>query len=149
MPSPLDAICEAKGVTVKATLVHSPINRKAKGEDWKQSAYHFSVVLIYKGRSMVTEWWSGHGNEIKGKHLANLDWTTPAKPPKVTAAGVLYGLILDSSALDMGFEDWCGDFGYDTDSRKALELYHECQRMGKKVRALLGSDFDAFRDAEH
>ncbi len=55
----------------------------------------------------------------------------------------------DPFVIAEGFEDWCADYGYDTDSRKALELYEQCQRIGKQVHRLLGSDFTLFQNAEH
>jgi hypothetical protein len=42
--------------------------------------------------------------------------------------------LLDSSAADSSFDDWCADYGYDTDSRKALESYLECQQTSIKLR---------------
>ena len=60
------------------------------------------------------------------------------KPKAPRAAGVLYSLILDSSAAEQTFESWCGDYGYDTDSRKALATYLACQDNADK----LGRIFD-------
>jgi hypothetical protein len=60
-----------------------------------------------------------------------------------TLADVLHCLILDSSALNEDFENWCSELGYDTDSRKALATYELCRTQGKKVRALLGDKFKA------
>ena len=58
------------------------------------------------------------------------------KPPVVTAAQVLYCLLLDTQACDQSFNDWCEDFGFDTDSRKALNTYLECQRIGTELRII-------------
>ena len=55
-----------------------------------------------------------------------------------TAASVLYSLLLDSSACNEGFADWCCNYGYDEDNRKALELYLECQAIGQKLGFLAG-----------
>jgi hypothetical protein len=49
---------------------------------------------------------------------------------------VLCSLVMDSSAIDQTFDDWCGDYGYDTDSRKALDTYLACQESGKKLQRL-------------
>ena len=54
----------------------------------------------------------------------------PTRPP---AAGVLYSVLLDAEAADQPFEYWCADLGYDTDSRKALDLYLQCQTTGVKL----------------
>ncbi len=55
------------------------------------------------------------------------------KPQAPSAASVLHSLILDSSASEQSFESWCGDFGYDTDSRKAFSIYEACQKNAEKL----------------
>jgi len=47
------------------------------------------------------------------------------------------------------FSEWCSEFGYDSDSRKALATYDKCRRLGSRVRKFLGRDFDKFAQAEH
>lgn len=65
------------------------------------------------------------------------DATTPIPPP---AAGVLHSLILDSSACDQSFSDWCSEFGYDTDSRKALATYEACQQNADKLKKVFSRE---------
>ena len=50
---------------------------------------------------------------------------------------VLYALVMDSVALDQTFEDWCADYGYDTDSRKAFATYEACCANGKKLKQII------------
>jgi len=50
-----------------------------------------------------------------------------------TLPGVLYSLLMDSSAYGQTFEDWCGDLGYDSDSRKAEEIFKACEATGRKL----------------
>jgi len=47
---------------------------------------------------------------------------------------VLNSLYIDSQVGELLFEDFCGEFGYDSDSRKALEIYLKCQDTCKKMR---------------
>lgn len=63
------------------------------------------------------------------------------------AASVLDCLLSDSSSVDnaRGFEDWCRDFGYDTDSRRAERTYKACERQAEKLRKFLG---DLYEDAQ-
>lgn len=49
-----------------------------------------------------------------------------------TASDVLESLSLDAYALSVSFDEWCADFGYDTDSRSALATYRACVRLGKR-----------------
>jgi hypothetical protein len=57
-------------------------------------------------------------------------YTQPVQPD---IDGVLYSLVMDYLAGQNSFEDFCSDFGYDTDSRKALETYLACQGNGLKL----------------
>lgn len=153
-------LCATKGVTMTATLVSKPKDRNASGDDWKRSAYHFSIALHYQGRDLVTEYWMGHGNETLPKAIADDIRSCPrsvhaermrnsfAIAPKPKVEDVLSSLILDGSACGMSFAEWCGEYGYDEDSRKALATYEECQKAGDKVRRLLGADLAEFQDAE-
>ncbi len=63
---------------------------------------------------------------------------------------LLYSLFRDSYAVNLTFEDWCSELGYDTDSRKALEMYLACQKEAgqlKQVMHTLNIDFDAATEA--
>lgn len=69
-----------------------------------------------------------------------------AKPRSPKVEEVLYSLLMDSTALDLTFEEFCAEFGYDTDSRKAEKIYNECNEQGKKLKRLLGEDYQYFMD---
>lgn len=66
-------------------------------------------------------------------------------PINPTMVGVLYCLVQDASAVVNGelFEDFCGEFGYDTDSRSAekaflacRDTYHALKRLGLDLETL-------------
>jgi len=157
--SELDALCQAKGLTIESMLVRKPIDRNARGTDWKRSAYELSVTLTYQGRTLQTEYWMGHGNEtypfIPGipasdtSSFAKGQRQARAIAPRPSAGDVLSSLIMDSQACNETFEDWCSELGENSDSITSQALYHACQRIGKKVHALLGADFATFQNAEH
>jgi len=71
-----------------------------------------------------------YAEEWKRQHL---------KPVKPHPAGVLHSLILDSSASSESFNSWCDNFGYDTDSRKALATYELCQVNSDKLARIFTS----------
>lgn len=50
-----------------------------------------------------------------------------------TLQDVLHSLLMDSSAMDETFSDWCANFGYDDDSIKALETYQACAKIGQAL----------------
>jgi len=64
-------------------------------------------------------------------------------------ADVLCSLASDCRDWECTFEDWAGDMGDDTDSRRAYDIYTACQTTAKTMRAALGAaDFDRLLSAE-
>lgn len=63
--------------------------------------------------------------------------TKPIDPPSIV--DVLYSLCSDSDVLEYAsFAEWCSDFGYDTDSRKAKDIYDQCLSIALNMRGTLG-----------
>lgn len=63
--------------------------------------------------------------------LAKIQKVAP-HPAEVLASSCREGLGADES-----FENWCGNYGYEEDSRKAEAIYRACTENGKKARRLL------------
>ena len=64
-------------------------------------------------------------------------------------ADILNSLACDSRDWESTFEDWAEMLGYDTDSRRAYDVYTACQNTAKTLRAALGSaDFERLLNAE-
>lgn len=59
-------------------------------------------------------------------------------PPALEA--VLSCLALDASALPLTFEDWCAEYGYETDSRQAFAIWEACCNTARQLYALGFSD---------
>jgi hypothetical protein len=97
-------------------------NRNAP--DWTD-ANHYKVTLRHKGRQLTTSFSQGYG--IKGEP---------------DAANVLNSLALDAAGWEnaRSFEDWCGEYGYDTDSRKAERTFQVVGRQAAKLKAFLGEN---------
>lgn len=100
-------------------------------DNWQRSANGYRVCLKYQGRSIAVDFWQGVGIS-----------------EEPTAAGVLDCLLSDATAEGMVFGEWCGEYGYDTDSRTAHRTYRQCLRIARKLRELLGEDYGAFADAD-
>jgi hypothetical protein len=60
-------------------------------------------------------------------------WDT-AKPKKPKIADVLHSLIMDASAADENFDDWCDSYGYSSDSIKSLNMYKLCLETARALR---------------
>lgn len=54
---------------------------------------------------------------------------------------VLHSLVGDSDVLNYeSFESWASEFGYDTDSRKAEEIYNTCMKIALKLKSIIGNE---------
>lgn len=96
-----------------------------KLDEWQKKAHPYTVTLKYDRKQMTIPFFMG-----------------PALSHEPTDKDVLPCLISDYSVLGESFEDFCGNFGYDEDSRKAEKVYNQCLRNGKKLERLFGSDLD-------
>ena len=107
---------------------------------------HWKVVLTIKALREGFDTWHGYKGKLGACQYSTRKLTTyfsqgyghNGREPKVT--DVLDCLASDSSSIDnaRGFEDWCGDFGYDTDSRKAEKTFKVCEHQAKRLRSFLG-----------
>ena len=62
-------------------------------------------------------------------------WQTPRPiPPK--PCEVLACYCRDYRDSDCAFDSWCDEFGYDSDSRKALAIYDGCRAIGPKLQKM-------------
>jgi hypothetical protein len=55
---------------------------------------------------------------------------------------ILGALVSDAQAGSMTFEEFCSEYDYDSDSRKAFGIHGECQKALVAMRALFGPHFD-------
>ena len=127
MKTELQKLCDEKRITIESHYgaVEVP-------EGWPRGTHPYKCILRFGRKRMTVPFFMGPANEHEPE-----------------AADVLSCLILDSSACDASFEEWCSDMGYGSYSRSAEKTYKACLKAGKKVRAFLGDEFDTFAQAEH
>lgn len=77
------------------------------------------------------------GEPAEFQYFRGLGLRKKGRPTAPHAADVLYSLLLDSSAAQMSFAAWCDEYGYDTDSRRALTIYLECQKNADKLARII------------
>jgi hypothetical protein len=67
-----------------------------------------------------------------------------------TAYDVLTCLQMDATTYvnDYSFEDFCSEYGYDTESRKAERTYKVILRQSEKLKNFLGDKFEEFMECE-
>lgn len=104
------------GKLADAELVRAAI--KEKSNNWQETADQWLVNI----NGQKFDYYTGIGHRKKGR------------PQKPELDAVLYALVLDAGASEERFDDWCANFGYDPDSRKALETYLQCQETAAKLR---------------
>ncbi len=112
---------ESAGLSFSCVMTNDPLP-----EGYGSGAHSWEVVLKYQGRLLTTPFFTG------------------SAIGEVTAADVVSSLFLDSQATGVSFEDWCSDFGYDTDSRRAEATFKACQRSADKLYKLLRDDIETF-----
>lgn len=106
-------------------------NPKEVYQSWAEKIAHGRAYLNLDERSKPNRKRCPHAKKAMTGAWFNLKPT----PPELDS--VLYCLVSDAEASDMGFADWCSDFGLGEDaedSRKALATYLECQDTAAKLR---------------
>lgn len=113
----------AHGLTAEIKAAHANPHMDDMAPDSKHYSVKISQVGFGPVRSMVVPYSMG-----------------PAHKRGPTLAGVLDCLASDASTLENArdFEDWCSDFGYDTDSRKAEATWRAIMEQSTQLRKLLG-----------
>lgn len=109
---------ESHGITVEIL--------KDKGfqtdeDNWEHHAYQLRVH--FDGRTIDTRWMQGTGIT-----------ESPVDRPDM----VFDSLISDASTESDTFEDFCGEFGYDTDSRRAYATWELLNALRPKVIEFVG-----------
>lgn len=125
----LEQLCNATP-KVTATFLYGAAKSRP---DWSngQPENNWRVTVRYRKRQLTTDYFGG------------ILITNPE------AHEVLGSLLMDSDVeYENSFEDWAESYGYDTDSRRAENIYKECKINASKTRQLLGLDFDKFRESE-
>ena len=93
---------------------------------WDMDVHKWRCTLRYQGRRMSVMFYQGM-----------------AHTEAPTADEVLECLASDVGCASDSFAEWCANFGYDTDSRKALATYRQIRRQAQRLSELLGNDYQA------
>jgi hypothetical protein len=148
----------AKEIEFKTTFIRDPL--KQKSDNWQETAHKWLVTIngqdfdFYTGLGHRTACRMGRigtgftYDQLKNKNLTESGLKTLLKiskptPPKLD--DVLFSLVNDASANSMSFAEWCSNYGYEVDSRKAFSLYEQCQNNADKLRKA-GIDIEKERE---
>jgi hypothetical protein len=119
--------------------------------------HHYNVTISAKDRGHFTiDFWNSYADEfhnwaIKHRMFAMDSISTDYRLGELIKAELRkgkgrfeptpYDVLTVITKQDPGsFEDFCGDFGYDTDSRKAESVYFAVQKEWSKVRRFFTAD---------
>ena len=114
-----------KGLTIKSTF------KGDKKADWTGNPDNWNNHLI-----------SVRNNETK-RACAFDFWASIANPDIETEKELLWAFkcfVDDSISGTYTFEEFCGEFGYDEDSRKAHKTWKACQRAKEKLSGVYDGD---------
>ncbi len=151
----VDAILAENGVSFLASCMGETTRDNWHCDEWR--------ITFSRGKESETfQYFTGIGHREETKEykltMARLKNTSPRciarveaeklkKPKAPHATDVIYSLALDAQMSNGTFEDFCDNLGYDTDSRKALETYLQCQKDGERFRRIVGTvAFNALGD---
>lgn len=124
--------------------------------NWQVDAWLFTVTNA-RGTRETFDYFTGlglrtpaaprMGLKLKPGTVAWQDAENAREPVAPHACDLLHAVLLDSSACGMSFAEWCSDYCYDTDSRKALKTYLDCQEGGEKLgRLFTRGQLETLRD---
>ena len=117
----------AQGVTFSTRLLGETKRDSWTCDEWRvsfQRVHLDSRLPVRDKAALETAYYTGTGH--RAKPAKRMSWDNAPRPVAPTAGSVLYSLLLDASGADENFHDWCANYGYDTDSRKALATYEAC-----------------------
>ena len=108
-----------------------------KGDKTERFDYYMGTGLVEKLRPVV----AGRARFYGGQK------TQPKRPDPLE---VLHSISRDYvSTVNVSFENWCSEFGYDTDSKKAEEIYNACRETGLRLLNLISvQDMEALASLE-
>lgn len=129
-------------------------------DDSKTLYDEWRITLSYNNQTLETSYRSGIGHRVPKKQMfgtkqRGITTEMAAKkgllvPVNPKVEDVLACLFCDASLANETFEDWCLNYGYDTDSRKALDTYLQCQKSRKDLIKMLGHElFEKLSLLEH
>jgi hypothetical protein len=152
---------------------YAVVGRDTRVTHPEDRSLNWQVTLKQDGRKVITTDYSAgiaHCPSYQAHKPGTCRWTNDAVADLITetetgktarkhgltgapilpsSADVVYSLVSDASVLDnSGFDQWCGDYGYDPDSRKAETIYRACLDIALALRAAIGdSGLTRLRDA--
>lgn len=104
-----------------------------KGRNRRPVYYHSFSCVLKRGRVRHTfDFYTGMG------------W---AKDP--TVDDVMESVRLDCQSGELDFQDFCDEFGYDSDSRSAEKIHRACVKQRKGIERVMGDALEKFMQLDY
>jgi hypothetical protein len=121
-----------------AGIAHCPGHKLPTPKGWMPSTFRRKVTDL-ECESGVAQKLSPFGFDSFTPRKVMRDGRSKAMMINPDAESVVWSLVMEYDVLDAGgFEYWCADLGFDTDSRKAESTYKQCLEIALQMRAAFG-----------
>lgn len=127
----------AQHISFTATLVGETKRDSWTCDEWRVR-FEKRAQSGGKMAELETHYYTGTGH--RKAPAKRMSWDNAPRPVAPSAASVLHSLLLDAHSAEQPFDYWCSDFGYDTDSRKALDIYEACCTIRRDLYKLLTTE---------
>lgn len=97
-------------------------NKCDLADEWKRTATKYNCKITFKNKTYRFNFWMGSAHT-----------KAPSKKD------VLYSFIMND-VTDMDFEDFCSEFGYDNNSKKALRIFKACKEQTENFYRLFNEE---------
>jgi len=107
-----------------------PVKERPDQFVWSPDAHHYFIVIRNKaGKELHTYYSTGSAVPVFSSYKSRRKFED-----------IMDSLSLDCSSASDTFEDFCNEFGYETDSRKAYETWQACVKIKKDMERLVGPE---------
>lgn len=142
----------AQRISFTATLVGETKRDSWTCDEWRVTIARHDAPPAFapnatgkKTAELETRYYTGTGHRkaIKGRKSADPHGrfsNDSLRPVAPSAASVLHSLLMDAQGAEQPFDYWCSDYGYDTDSRKALDVYEACCTIRRDLYKVLTTE---------
>ncbi len=125
----LQQFISSQGLTMTAKRINSNPNMS----DWKDARHWSCIIRKPKPEDAIH-------HDLYKLVIPFSQGSAHTDPP--TIEDVLDCMASDASGYDnaRSFEDWCSEYGYDTDSRKTESTFNVVKDQAEELKSFLGND---------
>lgn len=114
------------GIACAATYL-----KETEKDGWKCDQWKISFKQVGK-ETFSLDFFCGLGHREKSPFHSR------GKPIAPSPATILHSVLLDSNGTQGSFDEWCAEWGVDSDSLKALCTYSRCKEQSEQALVFFG-----------